>query len=85
MADDRGELGLIFALLTGAMVGGCLGLLFAPQTGAKTRKQVKKWIDEALETAEEKFEDVKEKVEEKFGHTQEVGREHEKKTAGSRT
>ena len=51
MSDNTGN--TLIALITGAIVGVGLGILYAPQSGTKTRKQIK---DEALK-AKDKFSD----------------------------
>ena len=43
MSDNTGN--TIIALITGAIVGAGIGILYAPQSGKETRKQIK---DEAL-------------------------------------
>ena len=49
--------------LAGAALGAGLGLLFAPQSGEKTRKELKKKIDELVEEAKEiDVEEVKDNV-----------------------
>lgn len=56
------------AFLLGLIVGGVLGILFAPDKGEETRKKVRKnykeWSKQALEMAEELGEEVKPRVEE---------------------
>ena len=57
----------IFKFLTGAAIGAGLGLLFAPQEGSKTRKELKVKIDDMLAKLKEvDSEDVKKEVEEKI-------------------
>lgn len=51
MSNNTGN--TLIALITGAIVGAGVGLLYAPQSGEKTRKQIK---DEALK-AKDKLSD----------------------------
>jgi len=39
------------------------GVVFAPQSGKDTRKQIKKWTDDAKEKAQESFSELVEKGE----------------------
>lgn len=66
-----------FSFLAGALLGGIIGagaaLLLAPQSGEKTRKQLKGKADEvklkahlASKEAEDKFEEVKMSAEDKM-------------------
>ena len=50
-------------LLGGALIGAAAALLYAPQTGAKTRKQLTKKIDEAKGHANDVRKDLLDKVE----------------------
>ncbi len=43
----------VAAFLIGALAGGITALLYAPQSGKKTRQQVREFIDEEMEQASE--------------------------------
>jgi gas vesicle protein len=53
----------ISGLLTGAVIGGAIALLFAPQSGEETREKLKGKFDEL----EKEFETLKEKASQKSG------------------
>ena len=40
-------MGYLRGVVHGALVGACLGLLYAPDAGATTRKRVARWLQEA--------------------------------------
>jgi len=57
MSDDRNSfLGTVFTFLTGAAIGAGLALLFAPQTGEETRKQLKETADKLSDDFKENYE-----------------------------
>ena len=53
-----------FALLTGMAAGAVLGLLFAPESGEKSREKIKKAADDCLSKVKAKWEEEEEEVEE---------------------
>ncbi len=56
----------ILALLTGAVIGAGAGILFAPNEGKKTRKQIKKTFDEQTKKMDDKFKEFSETVKSKI-------------------
>ena len=73
--------GAIAALLGGAAIGAGLGVLFAPQSGEKTRKELKIKIDELVGKAKEvKMEDVKEYVSKKTEEIENALKDLDKET-----
>jgi gas vesicle protein len=63
--------GRFLATLVGAAAGVVGGLLFAPQSGKKTREELKKMAMRLTDEVEGTVKDTKEKVEEVFGNATE--------------
>lgn len=55
--------GFLFGLMIGSIVGGTLGLLYAPTSGKRLRRKIADKTDEIVEEAESMYESGKEKVE----------------------
>jgi gas vesicle protein len=58
---DFGAGAVIIAFLTGGIIGGVLALLFAPQSGAKTRKLIWDKSEDLVKKGEELYEEAKAK------------------------
>ncbi|MGM0635516.1 MAG: YtxH domain-containing protein [Bacteroidota bacterium] len=56
MSNNTGN--TLIALATGAIVGAGLGLLYAPQSGEKTRKQLKKEAKNAKKALADKYDET---------------------------
>jgi gas vesicle protein len=61
-----------FAFGIGAAAGAAVALLYAPQTGVKTRKQLRKGIDEAADYLEDAGDYLKEQADKLSKETQKV-------------
>jgi len=62
---ERGSMGgMVIGLLVGAAIGAGLGLLYAPQSGKKTRREIQKQAMEIKERAEDLGKTVKKRAEE---------------------
>lgn len=64
MSNNTGN--TIVAILTGALVGAGLGILFAPDKGSKTREKLKDGFDETKNNLVHKYDDVAEQLKSKF-------------------
>jgi gas vesicle protein len=62
MEDNGMARGLGIGFLVGAMVGAAIGLLYAPQSGAKTRVMIMDKADEVKGRVSEAADMVREKV-----------------------
>lgn len=62
MSDNKGTVALAF--LVGGVVGAAVALLYAPSSGAETRRRIKKGIGDACDMAADKYNDALESLEE---------------------
>ena len=58
--DNKGD--VLISFLVGGIVGAGLALLFAPQSGKKTRKQIADMADEVKDYASDYTKKLKEKI-----------------------
>lgn len=63
MASSTGK--TIVALLVGAALGTAAGILFAPDEGRKTRKRLRKTLEDAANNVKENLEDLNEDLKDK--------------------
>lgn len=57
--EGGGGSGMLFAFLAGAAVGAATALMFAPASGAETRRRLKKTTHDVAEKARHGVEDLK--------------------------
>lgn len=57
MKDLNGTGNLLGGVLLGAIIGGAMGVLFAPDKGCNTRKKIMSKGDDLTEAMEDKFND----------------------------
>lgn len=62
--NDTGK--MIAALLVGAVIGGALGILFAPAKGSDTRKKIAGATGDFTDGLKDKFEDFLEGMKKEF-------------------
>jgi len=64
MADRDGSAGLVLlSFIVGGIVGGVLGILFAPKAGKETRQDISEAAAEMKKEAEKFAKDARERVE----------------------
>jgi gas vesicle protein len=59
----------LIALLTGALIGAGIGILYAPDKGTKTRGKIKDGLQEAKDDLKQKFDDVSEQLKSKLNNS----------------
>lgn len=60
--EDRGILGFVVGLTFGTLLGAMSALLLAPQSGKKTRRQIRRTAEEWSETAGERLQAAGDKL-----------------------
>ena len=60
--DDSNAKPFAAGLLIGALLGAGVALLFAPQSGAETRRMIRKKTKRLAASAEDRFDDVKDRI-----------------------
>lgn len=80
--NSRDEAKILGAFLIGGLLGAGLALLFAPQAGRKTRKDISKFARRAGSDIKEKTDDIVESIEElvenienRISHAASMGKE----------
>lgn len=61
-----GKTGTVVAVLAGAAIGAAIGILFAPDEGAKTRKKIKDGVGAKADEIKDKLAELTETVKSKF-------------------
>lgn len=61
-------------LLTGVALGAVAGILLAPQSGEKTRKQLKKVTEDLVNNVEKSYDDARARIDEKIASLKNVGK-----------
>ena len=66
MSNNAGN--TLLAVLSGAVIGAGIGILFAPDKGTKTREKIKDGFDDVKNDLKHKFENVSEELKHKFSN-----------------
>lgn len=66
MSNNTGN--TLLALVTGAAIGAGLGVLFAPDQGKKTRKKIKKTVEDQSKELKDKVVDLTQQLSDKAKH-----------------
>lgn len=66
MSNNAGN--TLLAVLSGAVIGVGVGILFAPDKGTKTREKIKDGFDDAKKDLKHKFEHATEELKHKFSN-----------------
>ena len=59
----------LLALLTGALIGAGIGILYAPDKGTKTREKIKDGFQDAKDDLKHKLDEVSEQLKSKLTHS----------------
>jgi gas vesicle protein len=59
----------LLALLTGALIGAGIGILYAPDKGTKTREKIKDGFQDAKDDLKQKLDEVSEQLKSKLTHS----------------
>ena len=62
--EDRGILGFVVGITFGTLLGAVTALLLAPQSGRKTRRQIRRTAEEWSEAASDKLQVAGDKLQE---------------------
>lgn len=62
-----GKTGTIVAVLAGAAIGAAIGILFAPDEGAKTRRKIRDGYGQKRDEIKDKLHEISEQVKSKMG------------------
>jgi len=62
--EDRGILGFVVGLTFGTLLGAATALLLAPQSGKKTRRQIRRTADDWSDVASDKLQVAGDKLQE---------------------
>lgn len=57
--DDDMKSNVLFAFISGAVLGAAAALLFAPEAGEETRKKIKDTVDSEYQSLKEKYAEYK--------------------------
>jgi len=84
-----GTLKFLTGVVVGAVAGGVVGVLLAPDSGRKTRKKISKEVgkikDEIVDTTEKKFLEIKKELNEKVGTYVDVAKDKINKIGNTAT
>ncbi len=70
MASKDGSLRFLKGLMVGGAVAATMALLYAPKSGKKLRKDIRKKSNNLINEAESKFDDLQEMAESVLGDTE---------------
>lgn len=70
MGTNRGS--ALFAFLVGGVVGAGIALLYAPGSGADTRRRIREGADDAGDWVKDKYQDARYKVSDSAGRVRQM-------------
>ncbi len=61
MADNKTD-SVHSSFLLGGIIGGFLGVLFAPYSGKESRKRLNRWVDDTLDSTKDTLETIQDDI-----------------------